>query len=337
MANKRYFLAQCFERVKLLDLLLRRQKPFFFVLNYHRLYKGNLNTTIDEGVFTHSLEIFRNQMLWLKSNFRMIDEETLLTKIEEKEPFTERTVLVTFDDGYRDNFEIAYPILRELEIPAIFFVACNHISGEVLPWWDQAAYMIKQSSVSCFEFSGQTVRVSKDRQELNAEIRKVLAVFKNSPTDRSEELLQELSEVCDYPVPGSENLNAEFMSWDQLKELTGHGFAVGSHSMNHRIMSQLSAQEQRQELEESRQMLEQKLDTTVRSIAYPVGGPTSFTDETVSISQDCGYKLGFSFIHGTYGNHVSDRFRIHRVQLDKNPDMFKAQALMPKLFLNRQS
>jgi len=137
-------------------------------------------------------------------------------------------------------------------------------------------------------------------------------------------------------LPDQKILGAQFMSWDQVREVSANGIAIGSHSMNHPVLAQLSDEEQRWELRESKSLIEEKISQPVRSLAYPVGGEGSFTGKTREIAANAGYELGFSFLQGAYSAEISDRFQIHRIQLDRQAAMYKAQSTLPRFFLKRQ-
>ena len=226
----------------------------------------------------------------------MIGEASLLDSIKNGRAFKRRTAMLTFDDGYLDNYELAYPILSDLNVPAIFFVSCNQVEGKVLAWWDQIAFMIKHSQNDSISFGGITVAAGGALPEAGDSVNKMLTIFKRIPTGQVNESLKTLSELCDVPLPEDDDIKCQFMNWEQLREVSRGGITIGSHSMNHRILSQLSIEDQQWELEESKKILEETIGQTVNSLAYPVGGKSPFNQQTKKIAKESGYQMGFSYI-----------------------------------------
>ena len=131
MINKRAVFANSLDKMGILNLLSKLSRPMLIVFNYHRLYRGQIKTEYDEGVFGHSEDTFIQQLRWLQKHFDLIGEASLIDSIKNGRAFKRRTAMLTFDDGYLDNYELAYPILSDLNIHAIFFVSCNQVDGKV--------------------------------------------------------------------------------------------------------------------------------------------------------------------------------------------------------------
>jgi hypothetical protein len=114
-----------------------RRTPGLLVLNYHRL--GELTgNQFDDAVFSATAERFRAQVTYLKRWFVMPPPHEILDSLS-RGSFDDPTALVTFDDGYRDNHELAFSVLRDLEVPACFFVVTGLLDARRLPWWDCVA------------------------------------------------------------------------------------------------------------------------------------------------------------------------------------------------------
>ena len=334
MSSKREILANSLDNLGMLNLLSKINRPMLVVLNYHRLYRGLITTEFDEGTFDHSEDVFVQQLRWLQDRFDLIDENTLIEKVQNQQSFRRRTALLTFDDGYRDNYELAYPILSEMNIPATFFIPCDQLNGLAFAWWDQIAFMVKNSRNSSISFNGQTFASGEALSSEGDSVASVLATVKSIPTVDMADTLNAISEACCVPVPEGENIQSEFMTWDQIREVNRNGISIGSHSMSHQILSHLSEDQQRWELEESKRVLESETGRPINTVAYPVGGKPHFNRATLQIAEECGYKLGFSYIKGYYRSPVANRFEICRNTADPLAAIFKAQAMLPGVFIN---
>jgi len=150
--HKRAFLARTLGLSGVLGLLewvIRRRRPMLAVLTYHRIaVPGVRSDPYYDPVISATPEGFDHQLRFLKRHFRPIGLEELrdTNGLQAMLSRTKRPlVLVTFDDGYRDNFEVALPILHRHEVPATFFIPSSFLSRPRLPWWDQVAYLLKHT------------------------------------------------------------------------------------------------------------------------------------------------------------------------------------------------
>ncbi len=136
-----------------------------------------------------------------------------------------------------------------------------------------------------------------DTADIAHTIRKVLRWFKDHPDTSSIEKINELAEVCNCELDAGA-ASTLFMTWDQAREMHNAGMDIGSHTRSHQILAHLSLDEQREELEGSRSILETELGAEVSVLAYPVGGLDAYTRDTTRLVHECGYRAAFNFIKG---------------------------------------
>ena len=119
------------------------QRGLLLILNYHRLGNADI-TPFDSGVFSATADEFNSQMTYLKCRFHLATLEEALEIVRGKR-IRGTTVVITFDDGYLDNYEIAFPILHAHGIQGVFFLPTAFIGTGKLPWWDIIAFIVKNS------------------------------------------------------------------------------------------------------------------------------------------------------------------------------------------------
>ena len=224
-------------RFERLAMLLERRRKALVVITYHRLYSQVLDTPFDEGVFGDmSQEYFALQLQWLKLNAEVISEGDVRLGLRCPGTLPQRGVLITFDDGYRDNYTLAYPVLRQMKLPALFFVPTQPLLERRLGWWDLAAYLVKQTKRPSLTLDGISYSLGgpEDRQRL---IGVLLERFKTLPEARNQNLLTDLARDLDTVFPSSRLENAELMTFRQLREMIRGGMAVGAHTHSHRVLS----------------------------------------------------------------------------------------------------
>jgi hypothetical protein len=113
------------------------------ILNYHRVLPSNKidNSLVNISVSTDN---FTHQINYLKNNFDIISLDDLLLHLKSKS--NEFKIAITFDDGYSDNLDYAYPILEKLKAPATIYIITKFINNKVIPWWIKLDHFIKNNS-----------------------------------------------------------------------------------------------------------------------------------------------------------------------------------------------
>ncbi len=267
------------------------------VLNYHRIRPdGSLFTpAFDDGVYTLDCDEFSCQLNWLKNNTCILSEQDLLDCCKNGAFFSPETrapcVVITFDDGYRDNYTLAYPILKQYGIPAIIFVATQMIQSRKLAWWDIIAYLIKRCTKPFITVGGRKFLLGNLRKDAIAFF---LKRMKDAPYAKTRCLLSELSASCEVSLPDAALQDKEILSWEEIQEMARHQIAIGSHTHSHRVLSTIDVNAQKDEMVLSKQIIEAHIGRPIHAISYPVGELKYVTAETFSIAESCGYRLGFT-------------------------------------------
>ncbi|RJP28123.1 MAG: polysaccharide deacetylase family protein [Candidatus Omnitrophota bacterium] len=198
--------------------------------------------------------------------------------VNKKKKLPSRPVLFTFDDGYRNVFTLAKPILMKYHIPAVFFVSTYPVKNNSYLWFDALASVLGEKKITEL----------KDMKPAS-----LMELYHKSPFKT--ELLD--SHAC--MTPG------------QIKELSSiQGFELGCHTSRHIILSKASREEQAEEIKEAKLMLEEWVQKKVRAFAYPNGRPQlDYTEESVSILKEQDFDFGFttkSGFAGIYGDTMEE-------------------------------
>ena len=112
------------------------------VLNYHRVGDGS-GSMFDRGLWSSAVEAFADQLRFCKAHGDVIGPGDLPHVLARRRG---RYILITFDDGYRDNYEVAFPIVTSERVPATFFVTTGFMDFPRVPWWDEIAWMVRTST-----------------------------------------------------------------------------------------------------------------------------------------------------------------------------------------------
>jgi len=296
----------------------RRLPPGVYCFNYHRIGDPNVDD-FDPNVFSASVEEFESQLQLLKQHFNIISVDELVIMTKSGAPLTDRYAVITFDDGYIDNYTNAYPLLKKHNIKAAFYVPIHYIDHPQIPWWDEIAWLVNNTTKTTIKLNSWTQGVALNIGTKKMAIRRVLEAIKKDSSVSMATKLEELRTVANITMPEQIKNKPLFMNWQQLKTMSDEKMHIGSHGCSHNILSYLSEQDQIDEVVNSKERIEQQLNIKVTSLAYPVGKKYTFNDLTMRVTKDAGYTLAFSYITGVIGSLAPNkRFQLQRIPVDFN-------------------
>ena len=296
MASKKEMLAQAAAMTGVTRLLeSRRGRPSLLILNYHRVGDARA-TPYDSGTFSCDGAEFDWQVGWLKRHFPILNLEQALNVVHGRATPEHTSVAITFDDGYRDNYDVAFPVLRSHGVSATFFVPTAFVGTGSLPWWDEIAYMLKRAKEPRVRLT-YPAEAEFELVDQVAGIRNVLNFYKRAGSLDTQRFLDELAAATGCERPGAQAERC-FLNFDEAREMQAAGMRFGSHSHTHEILGKHTYERQLEELTISRGILERELGRETDTLAYPVGQPNCFSEETFRALQAAKYSTAFSFYTG---------------------------------------
>jgi peptidoglycan/xylan/chitin deacetylase (PgdA/CDA1 family) len=297
--------------VTLLERAARPRPGALAVLTYHRVAEPGRTPHLYPGLISATPAAFEEQMQFLAREHRLLSLSELLAVRRGEAPPPPRSVMVTFDDAYRDVAEHAWPIMRRHGIPLTLFVPTGFPDepGRAF-WWDRLyASLAGRGTVLSTPVGYLPVRTEEDRIRAFRLLREHL---KSLPHDRAKALVEELSGEPGPPPPPSVSA---VLSWDELRRLAAEGVALAPHSRTHPLLDKLPRQEVRREVLRSLDDLEREIGPTPRAFAYPGGG---YNDEVAAELEEQGFELGFLTARGTNDLHRPDWLRLRRINVGRN-------------------
>ncbi|MDP5132080.1 MAG: polysaccharide deacetylase family protein [Paraglaciecola sp.] len=295
--------------------------PGLYCFNYHRIGDRH-KTQFDPNVFSCTAESFHNQLRFLKQHFKLIDLSELQQLVNNPAAQPKKYALITFDDGYMDNHDVALPILKAEGVSAVFFISVNFVGNNIVPWWDQIAWWLRHSKCLKVVIDNKTIPVDLTTTLATEKtIRKVLNALKADSRELNIKLLELYQQL--QPSEDVPNDCKLFMGLPELKKLILNGMSVGSHTCDHHILSHLTAEEQLAELTRSKQQLEHNLGCEVNSLAYPVGDSQSYTAETQRLAEIAGYKVAFNFTNSFNLLPITNPLSISRIGIDSDISVYQ--------------
>ncbi len=273
------------------------------VVGYHRVTRNELaaEDSAPLGMFVTE-ETFGRQIEFLKANYEILGLPELQALCEAGRPLPRRACHITFDDGWRDNYTVAFPILRSQRVPATVLVVTDYIGTEKPFWYSRLIRLMRRGDRS--RLRAEALRDERIPGAVRSEILR-LAAAKGAISVRDVEPLIGLMTpldmgTIDYLVavmaqqvgmdqmePAAERL---MLNWGELKEMTQAGIAVGSKTCTLPLLPTLPLERARFELEESKRTIERQLGCPVTSFVFPHG---AYTEALLDLAWGVGYRIVF--------------------------------------------
>lgn len=340
ITGKKEYLARFLYRSGLLalgDRLRFGERDRLTILGYHRICHIEEETgfPFDLDLISGSPEQFRWQMEYVRRHWTPITFDPVLAAIDERALLPRRALIVTFDDGFDDNYHYAFPILRELGIPATFFVATDYIDAASTFWFDRLAHLVYRAPHGVFALPELGLRLPlSDVPSRRLAADRVLAVFKAIGDSERRAWLDTIeARYGKYADPQAAALSAPLTSV-QIREMSRAGMEFGSHSASHPILAALEPAQLRRELIDSRAALETLTGKPVRVLSYPNGLAPDINDAVMQTAKEAGYRLGLSYLHGKNRLARLDAFRVRRQPVERylSRPYFVARLNLPGIF-----
>jgi peptidoglycan/xylan/chitin deacetylase (PgdA/CDA1 family) len=268
------------------------------VINYHRIdnphrkdfdsFKPNVSATPND---------FNRQIDYLSKWFNVISMQDVLKWLDGQKELPSYAALITFDDGYLDNYTFAYPILRDHNFPAVIFLTTEHIGTDIPFYWDMAAYCFHHTKRDQITFPGGTTETWSNQEQLDQVSKKWIELMKTLPQAEKTVYVQRLPEALNVSIPGG-FFKKLMMNWDQVREMHKGGIEFGAHTMHHPILTRISLEEVRAEVEGSKSRIEKELGHPALSFAYPNGQSSDLNDKIEGLVADSGIRAAFTLLNG---------------------------------------
>lgn len=255
------------------DTYFCKQDDSVSVFLFHRICNDEsmgVTLPVFEGVIKNILNIY---------NVISIDAACEYLLYEKSRDVKKRYAVITFDDGYLDNYTRALPVLKKYELPATLFACTGFIDSGYSNWelLDAALLRRKESvlDLSCFGLGLHSFLTDIERRATVAQVHKLLKVM---PQKDMESLMARIVEDS----PAGSARERSMMNWDELRDFAGTpGMTIGAHTVTHPNLVRISESALREELNLSKKVLEDRLAVPIRHFAYPSGIASASVERAV--------------------------------------------------------
>lgn len=291
-------------------LLAGTQSPCLIALCYHRIGDPR-EDCYDPHVYSCTAEEFDDQVAYLKRAHGIATVDEVLADFGTRR-WKRARVLLTFDDGYIDNYTTAFRVLRSHGVQGTFLLASDFVGTAHIPWWDAICHMIAATSERYIRVPCLTSQVFDKRQEGPGPVmRRILKLFFSAGKPDANDVLGDLERSTGIScAPTGER---RFLSWEEAREMQQSGMEIGAHSVSHRLLGHLSIEEQRREIAGCRERMLRDMGVAPRVFAPPCG---SGSPETRELIEAAGYSLSLSIDHGANRIPSWDPLSVRRVHVN---------------------
>lgn len=278
------------------------------ILMYHRV----ADLACDPWGLAVTPRHFAQQLAVLRAKYFLISLREVVAALARGE-LPRRAVVITFDDGYADNVEVAKPALEKFDIPATVFISTGHVEDRTPFWWDDVDRVILQApelparlEIQAEEVTYRWTVSASQRAMPSKDVIRSWRAWNAPAVDSREALFLELYQFLDAMRDDTKKRvvgflkewaglpfvsdNYRVVSSDDIKDLVKDGLIdVGAHTMSHSRLAQLAPNMQRDEIFGSRDALEKIAGRAVESFAYPHGLRTDYTQDTIAAVREAGF------------------------------------------------
>ncbi|MBI5788298.1 MAG: polysaccharide deacetylase family protein [Candidatus Schekmanbacteria bacterium] len=306
-----------------LTCYLKNKRKGILILRYHRIFADDKESLHKIGI---SKQNFEKQLQYLKNNHKILTLEAAVEILKNQKEIPAKALVITFDDGYKDNWENAFPLLQKYALPATIYLTAGLIGTADLLYWDRLKQLILTSEKSQITLGTNVYKLSTF-EEKGESFYKILSELKKADDSLKNKLLGELAVKLpgEKPIHNKEDL---LLSWEEVTKMQEAGISFGGHTVNHPLLTRVSLAEAKIEIRNSKNIIEEKLACPVTTFAYPGG---AFNPDIRRIVADCGYEAACSTVLGiNYPN--SDLFALKRKGITDGSSTGLTGEFSPTLF-----
>lgn len=291
------------------------------ILCYHRV-REKTGIFYDENISVSSSE-FKQQMQYIARHFNVITIDQLTEYSKGHYKLKPNSIMITFDDGYKDNAVNAFPVLEELNMPATVFLTTGCIDSDAIPWEDRVSYLFNKISTEEVQTqSGQVYSIASQEQKKKAIwhfCKKLKFLTQNKRNKIIEELFNRYQINEDEMHQTAYEIQMGFVTTGDIRYWHERGINFSCHTDTHPCLTTLTEEEMYVEISESKRMLEDILGEPVHTFAYPYGREGDFNEVTRSALEKAGVSIGMIFEPGI-NRPDNDFLALHRIGIAESID-----------------
>tara|TARA_E500000178_G_C17023515_1_gene756745 strand:- start:1822 stop:2748 length:927 start_codon:yes stop_codon:yes gene_type:complete len=286
------------------------------------LYHG-VTDVVSNGIENYSrkhldFKLFQNQMRLLKSKYNVISMDDVFYMKRNNLKFPKRSVAITFDDGFENNYSIAAPILDKFKVPATFYICANIVNSETMFWVDKIEDCINRTKTKqiIISLGGRKKIFKLDTYKKKIKCVEIIKNYcKKIKVKQKDRIINDLINRTFVLPKITTSKNYEKLKWNQVKKMYKNSlFTIGSHSLNHEILSMQNKEQMKKDVSKSLQIFNKKLNTEIRHFSYPEGQKNHYNEYIIKFLKKSGILICPSAVIGQNSRQI-DLFNLRRCMI----------------------
>lgn len=271
--------------------LKKRQEASARILYYHRV-----NDDADPFFPAIATTLFEQEMRYLARHYNVVSLPNLVRRLENGSPA--RMLAITFDDGYQDNYENAFPVLQRHGLPATIFLTTGSIDSRQPLWFEQLADAVKKTALDHLDLEIDIprrfwMRTTDERLAAN---RAIFSMLRGLPDKQRLNWLDVI--LRQLGSPDDHDRHGKMLTWEQVRIMKSHGMDFGGHTVTHPFIAGLTPEQVAWEVGECKRRIEDELQLPVECFAYPNGREEDFGKWNKNAIRSAGYRAAATTIWG---------------------------------------
>ena len=299
---------------------------------YHGCCVGDAGLINRQGKHVEKQRLREQLSCLVEKGWKPVNDRAIKEFYCDGKPLPPFSFMVTFDDGYASNYHVAFPVLKELGIPATIFLATDFVDRNNPLWTDRVEF-----AITATEKQSLQTRVSEEAFSLSLESEEdridAISVVKRRLKQQSEfdclrdvEFLESSLDVA--PEAHQQHELLASLNWEQCREMQDSGWITfGANTQSHPILSRCEEDRSLKEIVNSKQIIEQNLQVDCEVFAYPNGGEQDFHQTTVDHVKRAGFSHAMSTINGL-NTETTNQWTLNRFGLNNHHSPDDVLALM---------
>lgn len=310
------------------------RKKRFLLLAYHQVGRSSSG----RGATKVSVRNFDKQIRFLKKRFCLASLDGLVDGIKGIRGGLKDELAITFDDGYEDFLNYAFPVLRKHDVPSTVFLVSGYVESGAEPWWDKVSRFLSNCEVNrtrsecqeqaCPAFLQRDLELFSQlsRRARQGTVDSIVDKYKRLKEREMKSLLNYLKDY-ESQEPLTNSINRT-LTVDQVSYIAEGGIvSFGSHTVTHPILTSLSISQAEKEIEGSKSSLEDIVKKPVQFFSYPNGTTDDFNDEIEELAARAGYRAAVTLVKGA-NYQGANVFALKRIYVGPYPfSIFKSELL----------
>lgn len=281
------------------------------ILTFHGLSEGAGDPAILDWALHLPVDVFRSICCMLAKDYRVISMKDLIEARSKGTTLPANSVVITFDDGYASNYELAYPILQEFDLHATLFVTTGFLDGDSMLWFQRVDLALGRTRKDLLDWkiNGKKLRLYLGTRELRQQsLMRLMPELKELAATEMLHEVDRLEQALEVGEPGIKDLPKSLhpLTWEMAFDMTLSGHVdIGGHTHTHPILSRCDSMSMREEVATCRNRIMAEIGELPVAFSYPNGGLDDYTRETLLLVREAGFKAACTTVSGRVNDKVS--------------------------------